>query len=378
MSYLCDAIIYQLSRKTGDPYAPDFRYVNVYMNGQYEGLYLLAQKISIEGGTINDIYDLETFNNDSQGMETTHNISGGYLVELTGELGVQEVDESLRLETPHRWLRVRSPNNITQMQHEYISDLVNEAEDALYLHDGKSNASGKTWEDYFDKESWIRQYLLNEISANGDTDLGSLYFYVKDGERKLYGGPGWDYDKAFMRFLDNERMDYYLRALCNNSVFDTAKNTNGVMWLRQLDTHQEFHEDMKRYFLDIAEPCTRDIILEDVSGWETMIDESLKSDCVRWNRDYDGVKMSMGDIVNAFTERLKILHNYYSDEDDFALLTFILPGSRRNLVIPVKKGNVIAEDSLPIFEDDSQWFCGDEMFTKDTIVEQDMTLRLVP
>ena len=308
-----DAAMYSLSRKMGDPYAPDFRFVNVFFDGHYEGLYLLIQKISIEGGTINDLKDLETINKKLQGSSVEQNVSGGYLVELLGLLGMQEADEGQQLESANRWMKIRSPNNITQEQHAYLEELVNEAEEALYLPDGETTASGKIWSDYFDEESWIRQYLLQEISANLDIELCSQYFYVKENERVLYGGPAWDFDNALHHFLMNERLNYIERALYNDSVYDTAKNDYGILWLRSFDLHHDFHEDMKKYYLDVAEPQMQTILDESVPAWLEQIDDSLTADATKWNYDRDEYMDITDEYQEAFQHRIKNLHDYYQN-----------------------------------------------------------------
>ena len=372
---LCDAVMYELSRKTGDSYGPDFRFVNVFFDGQYEGLYLLVQKISIEGGTLSDLKDLESINNKLQGKSIGKDVSGGYLVELLGLLGMQEVDESLHVETLNRWMRVRSPNNINEDQHAYLEELVNEAEEALYLPDGETTSSGKIWSDYFDKESWIRQYVLQEISANTDTDNCSQYFYVNENERVLYGGPAWDFDRSLKHFFSNERLNYVQRCLHNSAVKDTAKNDYGILWLRRLDMHHDFHEAMKEYYFEVAEPQMQAILDEDVPAWIDLLKDPLMADSIRWNYDYGNYIGTMLIYQTGFSERIKFLHEYYRNEDDYCLLTFNIP-MRLLLVIPVKKGETIGEDILPLYDWCDEWYCDGELFTLETVVTHDMNLTL--
>ena len=370
-----DTVMYRLSKDIGDDYTPDFRFVNVFFDGQYEGLYLFVQKISIEGGTLNNLRDLESINNKLFNRSIDRNISGGYLVELLGLLGMQEVDESLHLETPNRWMRVKSPNNITQDQHDYLEGLVNEAEEALYLPDGQTTSSDKIWSDYFDKESWIRQYVLQEISANTDTDNCSQFFYVKENERVLYGGPAWDFDRSLQHFLSNERLNYIVRSLHNNAVEDTAKNDLGILWLRELDMHQDFHDDMKKFYFEIAEPCMRSILDEDVPVWRNLIADSVKADGIKWHYGYEEYQDLIDKNISGFSDRLGYLHDYYEHEKDYCLVTFLIP-MRLRLIIPVKKGCTIGEDILPLFDWNDAWYCDDELFTLETVVTHDMELTL--
>ena len=43
-----------------------------------------------------------------------------------------------------------------------------------------------------DVDSWVKKYIIDEISANVDSDRASCYFYYLDG--KFFAGPIWDYD----------------------------------------------------------------------------------------------------------------------------------------------------------------------------------------
>lgn len=374
-TYLTDAIMYQLARQTGDDYAPDFRYVSVFLNGQYEGMYLLIQKISIEGGTIKDLYDLETANNLLSDRMVSQHITGGYLGEVLGFLGWIEVDESVRIETPNRWIRIRSPKNPTSEQAQYLSDLANEAEKALYLPDGEKTKDGLNWSDYFDEESWIRQFVLQEISANMDTDLCSQYFYVKENDRRLYGGPAWDFDRSLRHYIQNESLSYISRSLHNDSI-DDSENEYGTLWLAKLDTHQDFHQEMKEFFFDTAEPAMKEILVNDVPIWQTQVADSIVADSIRWNGDSEHYQSVQDADLEAFRNRLKYMHDYYSDEDAYYIVTFLLPDSRASLQIPVLKGNTLGEDVLPIYQDSSDWYYGDEQFTLDTVVGSDMVLTL--
>ncbi len=374
-TYMTDAIMYKLARDTGDEYAPDFRFVNVFLNGQYEGMYLLIQKISIEGGSIRDLYDLETANNSLGKSMVSLHLTGGYMVELLGFGGYQEIDESLRLQTPRRWMYIRSPNNITDEQRSYLSSLVNEAEQTLYLEDGKTTDSGKIWTDCFDEASWIRQYVLQEISVNMDTDNCSQYFYVKENDRKLYGGPAWDFDRSLSHYLDNERLNYIVRLLHNDSI-SVSQNEYGTLWLRQFNTHKDFHEDMKKFFFEVAEPRMLDILDSDVPIWRDQLADAMAADGIRWGASPEDYELVQNNDLQGFRDRLKNLHDYYSNEDDYYTVTFLLPDVRASLVIPVLKGNTIGEDVLPIFHGNSDWYCEDELFTLDTIVDRDMVLTL--
>lgn len=383
-SFMKDAIMYRLSKNTGDKYSPEFRYVNVYLNGQYEGLYLLLQKVDIDGGNI-DLNNLEVVNNVAGDRKMNQNNTGGYLVELGAADAFQDTPENLIVETPNRWMEVKSPSNLTEDQHKYLTDLVNEAEQALYLSDGEKTGSGKAWSDYYDPESWMRQYVFQEISINYDTEYNSEFFHIKENDRKLYGGPAWDFDKSindYVSFIQNERLNYMIRSIHNNSIAVKDKDNSGIMWLKQFDSHKDFHDGMKKFFFEKAEPQLKKILSEDVPVWEKEIEKSAIADAYRWsgedidepNDPADSFANSVKKITGVFADRTKFLDAYYKNEDAYYIVTFVLDEARIDLMVPVKKGDTIGEDVLPIYNDSNDWYYGKELFTPETVVTKDMVL----
>ena len=55
-------------------------------------------------------------------------------------------------------------------------------------------------------------------------------------------------------------------------------------------------------------------------------------------------------------------------------MTFVLDEARIDLMVPVKKGDTIGEDVLPIYNDSNDWYYGKELFTPETVVTKDMVL----
>lgn len=208
-----------------------------------------------------------------------------------------------------------------------------------------------------------------------DADNCSQYFYVKENDRLIYGGPAWDFDRSLTHYIDNERLNYVVRLIHNDSI-SVAKNEYGILWLREFDTHKDFHQDMKKFFFEVAEPKMLEILDKDAPVWRDQVADAIIADTIRWDGDAEARQQSQDTDLQGFRDRLKNLHDYYSNEDDYYTVTFLLPDVRASLMIPVLKGNTIGEDVLPIFRGDSDWYYEDELFTLDTIVDRDMVLTL--
>lgn len=367
-SSLENAVMQTLAARIGEKFCPEWRYVSVFLNGEYRGLYLLIQKIDISGGTVR-IADLEKENSRLKEGENPENISGGYLMELMGELSWESAPR--RFETPNRYIEVKSPKNATAEEVNDISDLVNRAETALYTDSG----NGGSWMNLYDEESWIIQFLLQEVSFNEDTELGSQFFYVDRDEEKLYGGPAWDFDKSLRLPTANESMTYVIRSLHVDALHDDGKVQGGKLWLQQMDTDPAFHEDMKKFYLEKAGPALAAILEEEVPEWRTSIQASLLADCIRWGMDYESVLAAGDRAVDTFGQRGQFLTRFYENEDAYAVVRFVIEDGRYDLLVPVRRGESIHEDVMPLVNDSMNWMQEDgEPFTAETVVNGDMTV----
>ena len=154
--------------------------VEVTLNGDYIGVYQLVEQVRVSSDRI-DITETD---------DTTPAVAadGGYLVEINE-----------RMDDPVCWrttrdvpLCIKDPDPSNAGQHAYIQTYIQNAEDALFSADPTQAATG--YESYFDVDSLIDWYLVNELFKNVDSaGYGSIYIY-KDAGGKLHYGPVWDFD----------------------------------------------------------------------------------------------------------------------------------------------------------------------------------------
>ncbi|MCH5156520.1 MAG: CotH kinase family protein [Clostridiales bacterium] len=170
----------------GIEYATPAYWIEVYVNGEYHGVYLLCEHVRVSEGRL----DIES----KYGVEDT-----GYLVEYdayaTGEEGV----DYFRVDGVKYGFTVHSPDpedyatdgNITKAEYmkqvAYIKDYVSRVYKAAYSRDYT------TFSELVDTDSFVDMYILHELFKNVDTGYSSFYLYKKPGG-KLYAGPVWDFD----------------------------------------------------------------------------------------------------------------------------------------------------------------------------------------
>lgn len=213
-------LAFEVSRRMGFAYTPKMRYVDVILNGDYIGNYMLCEHIRIDKNRVN-ISEMKSSDTD---------ITGGYLLEIDERKG-----EPVWFETREAKMIfcVNRPEDIPDNQKEYISNHVQKVEDVLY---GKNNTNPvEELPQYIDMKSFVDYLLLNELSKNVDGNLRLSTFIYKDkGNDKLYFGPVWDYDIAF-----------------GNADFFGCDNTSGwyapneAAWYRQFFSHSEFDKMVK-------------------------------------------------------------------------------------------------------------------------------------
>lgn len=176
-------------------YASRTKYVELFINGSYEGVYVFMEKIKRDKGRL-DISKL------SEDEESGDDLTGGYIVKIDKNTGRN--NGSWFSEYPNNGANTKQteffyeyPKDITQTQKNYIKNYITEFEDALMSENFTDPTEG--YKPYIDMESFIKVTLLNELSKNVDAYRISTFMYKdkdsKDGRLKL--GPPWDYDISF-------------------------------------------------------------------------------------------------------------------------------------------------------------------------------------
>jgi hypothetical protein len=159
---------------SGVDFSPASISVEVYLNGEYRGVYLVAEEIRDSRARVS----IDTTN-----YETDTDI--GYLVELSGYSDKETFYVAGKLYQVHSDL---SENRKTrQKQVEFIRDYMEKALGAV------RSGEREKMEKYIDLDSLIDTYLVEEVVKNLDTGWDSYYLYKNKGG-KLHFGPIWDFD----------------------------------------------------------------------------------------------------------------------------------------------------------------------------------------
>ena len=208
------------------------KFVDLWMNGEYLGNYLLTPKKDYntpDGGYIleNDHQPIE--NEEEQFefpnihvMPLKHNI-------INVDIGDDAADAGENLETVKAWFT--------------------EAWNAVLDYDSEN------YQNYFDLDSWAKMFLMFEVSKTYDCYAGNILMH-RDGltaSDKLYAGPAWDYDIAFGRTLHKflvgvtEPMQLNAEGWYNESIGYSVVD-EPVSILQGLGRHESFMEKVAEVY----------------------------------------------------------------------------------------------------------------------------------
>ena len=184
-SMMRNYLAFNLGKALGLEFTSDCQFLNLYINGQYKGVYLLCEQVQEGSNRVN-------INTSPVGQVDT-----GYLLE--GINNASPVDyKTFKLNDVNGkslgkgafTFIIKSPDIIqcTEEQKNFISDYVAKANEAIF---------NKDWDGiqkYIDVDSFVNMFLLDEILLNQYMGY-SFYLYKKQGG-KLFMGPAWDFDQA--------------------------------------------------------------------------------------------------------------------------------------------------------------------------------------
>ena len=297
-SLIRNVLSYGIFEEMGN-YSPRTRFVDVVVNNDYKGVYILTEKIKRDKNRV-DMAKL--LPEDISGDELT----GGYLL---------RIDKLSGMSSELFWQSPVSPpyagygpvtysyfdpkyEELNDIQRSYIQDYLVDFEMALVDRNFKDPAQG--YRAYLDIPSLVDMLILNEFTKEVDAYLFSHYFYKqKDSDGGLLvNGPPWDYNLAF------GNNDYYEDVhLTYNWLYD---QDNRVYWWARVMEDSWFRNQLR---------CRWDELYQTV-----LSSEHLQS-------FIDSTLMVMGESVSRNFQRWPILGTYvwpnsfvgqtYSEEEWF-------------------------------------------------------------
>ena len=252
-------LAFELSKQLGMPYTPYGTCVDVLLNGEYKGCYQLCDQIQIHADRVN-ITEMTPEDNAGEAL------TGGYLVEVDA---YADQETSYFYSNKGNPVTIKSPDEdqITSQQKNYIKNYFNKME--------------SNWQTYLDLNTFLRHFLVGELSGNTDT-YWSVYMYKDRNDDLMYTGPVWDFDLAFENdtrtYPINNKSDYVYRS--GGSCAGNMKSFVDKIVINNAAARQQMVDiwDEARH----AE-LTEEHLADWIDQMEAELDQSQKLNFMRWD-----------------------------------------------------------------------------------------------
>lgn len=344
-SNIRNKLIHDFAGQTVLSWTPQCELVDLYLNGSYNGLYLLVERI-------------ET-NAEQLGVDTS---KGDFVCK------VDLADRWDAMRHPFigfsgREIELTLPKELTPKEEKYIHSKVAEMEKSI-LSAPETNELP-----YLDLDTWVCKYLIDEIFANGDADLTSSYFYYRDNT--FYAGPIWDYDSSLGNSIRNENpraftAKNYRKAPYYDSDYYCALYENNLFYNR-------IREMYKNDFL----PMLEKLLSKDIPILAKEIETASSMNYLRWDTMYEQSTSTVTTsemIISYLDERIDFLSDAWLNNVNYCTVQIekIPGGSYYN--VAVKQGEYLDESYLNY--NNVTWINADtgEIYDIDIPITEDISL----
>ena len=299
-SNLRDWLIYALASRVS-PYsgfAPDCAYVDLYLNGRYNGLYLLCEKTEIHPNRLDIsprslLFDID-LSERRDPKKHSFDLGGGLAVEIKS-------------------------SGCTDEQQQQLEDRLRRFQSALLSEDGIDPESGMAWIDFIDLDSFARKYLIEEISQNYDAGSCSQYYFVNAADDRIYAGPCWDYDYS----LGNYKQKIPNCFLAQREWKSPKRYTP---WFHGLWQKAEFRDRAIELYRTEFLPALKDLMETDLPQKAREIDAAVALNTLRWQDYYDSTPLtgSFEYMADYLEKHIDFLNSAWIDGVDYRTITFKL------------------------------------------------------
>lgn len=222
-----EAAYFFASKLNGISFVSSSSFVELWLNGEYQGVYEVCDQIEVNKGRV-DI--------DDSGEEEDI----GYLVEIN----LFPEDEYNLIQTSNGETYEIKSNYVNSNQEKYIADYLSKCLKAIETRDKETIGN------LIDIPSAVDCYIVEEFMKNHDVGGTSFYFTKPKGD-KLYFGPIWDFDLSSGN-ADNDNQDPSFRSYkytyVGNLYFTNIQQSSWFSALRKCDW---FNDMVKERWLEV-------------------------------------------------------------------------------------------------------------------------------
>lgn len=292
--YIRNKIVYTFAQDLDMAYTANSSWVDLYLNGEYVGLYQLTER--------NEVH--------TQRVNIAQN--GSFLISMELEERLQSQNYPYVLTDAEQAFRVHYPLEPENETLEEITECIQSAENAILSDDGIDPVTGKAWTELIDLNSWVKKYLIEEIFGNGDGGAISQYFYLDgdDSTGKIYAGPVWDYDMTMGNaegwHLQNPQT-FFANRLHVEQGLDTP-------WLYSLYRKDIFYEQICKVYQEECLPLLNELLTTEIWNYAEEISSAVQMDEIRWQISDANLISEVEHISSYMSQRVEFLNRIWIEK----------------------------------------------------------------
>ena len=289
---LRNKLVYDIARENEFVYAPECEFVDLYLNGEYRGLYLLAERVEFGEERLNVEADEK------------------YMCNLELAVRWDSLDNAF-LTNLGRAVEIREPDEPSENDYDRISEIVQAMENLILDSDANQSLS-----EIIDIDSWVYKYLFDEIMENGDADIASSYLYYADG--KIYAGPLWDYDNTLGVSTRNQNPCTFLARSGYTYV------NHGTPYYDALYEREEFYNRIVELYQAEMLPAIQEK-MQKLLEEEKLIAKAAEMNRIRWAEAFEEQNAEIADvqgIIDYLEKRITFLNTAWLDGIEYYTLQF--------------------------------------------------------
>lgn len=292
-------LVYDLARELNG-WAPDTRFVELFVDGEYQGVYLAVEPVTngesrlrlsefgLLSGETAYIINRDRINTGSEEI-VTWGKTNGYTYNAL-------------------YIRYPSKNKITEKQKEYIQKDISEFEQALYGTNFSDKRIG--YQAYIDMDNWVDYFIINEFAMNYDAGNLSTYIYKELGGKLQLAV--WDFNNGFdnYQWFRTETDDLYtvenswFERLWQDEAFRDRVRERYVQLRKTTLSDEHIAEKIASYQEELGEAVDRNFKVWGYSFKESLLAGTTKEGTSRNIRSYEE---AMKQLTDTIRERLAYL-----------------------------------------------------------------------
>lgn len=280
-SIMRNTIVHKLSSLSDVlPYKLETRFVELYINTTYMGLYVLTEQVEVHKNKL----DL----NPVPGVADTD-----YLIELD----MRFYDQSI--EPGYDWFvvngipyEIKDPDvddiGFSSVHADYMFNYLKSVDDALLAKSG--------YETLIDVEAFIDYFIIQELVKNVDVGYSSV-FYMKKAGGLLQPGPLWDFDFAIGNadYIDYGPENFYGMRAYKNRLFQLMMDIPEIREQYRIRFHQYYLDQLPKLY-------------EMIPVLSASIDEQVTKNFDKWQILNEYVWPNPTELVEANTFALQVIY----------------------------------------------------------------------